>query len=154
MTNRVRLLKAQADLIDAIDVRYDVSLLSADIIKVSLPLQPSTWKQLTVDAAELMLTNGRLPEFLAELEKKQIERTLEMLGFANGEKIGSGMMAIPIKGYIRAGSDIRVKLINEKSKAKSSSSTDRVFSFAVVTKNSYRATAKTAEELLDALGKA
>jgi hypothetical protein len=151
VNNKVRLLKAQADLIDAIDVRYDVSLINAQLIKISLPLQPSTWKQLAVEAAEALMSDGRLPEFLAELEEKQIRLVLERLGFVNGQSIGSGVMAVPLKGYVRAGSNIRVRIITEKSMVKGSD--DRVFSYAVVTKNDYRETAKTAEELLDALGK-
>ena len=152
MVDKVRLLKAQTDLIDAIDERYDVSLVNADLIKISLPLHPSAWKQLTVNAAEMILaTEGRLPEFLKELEEKQIRLALLMLGFATGQVIGTGMMAIPVKGFVRAGSETRVRLITEKSKV--AGSVDRVFSYAVVTKDGFRETAKTAEELLDALGK-
>lgn len=153
MNTKVRLLKAQADLIDAIDERYDVSLMNTETLKVSLPLQPSTYKQLSIDGAEMLLASGRLSEFLVDLEERQIRLALEMLGFAYGQALGTGMMATPIKGYSRAGSDVRVRLITEKSKLKNS--TDRVFSYAVITKpgTEFRETAKTAEELLDSLGR-
>lgn len=130
-TSKVRLLQAQSDLIEAIDIRYDVSTVNIDTIKVSLPLQPSSWKQLTVDAVEELFANSGVDDFIKDLEQKQIKRLLELLGFVNNPMIGSGEMAIKAKGYRRTGSDVVVKLIKAPGTAKGP--VERVFSFAVVT---------------------
>lgn len=84
-------------------------------------------------------------------------RTLELLGFVNGLKIGTGEMALKTNGYGKHGSDIVVKLLSWPSKTAipPGQLPDRVFNMAVVTKKGtqLRVEVRTAEQLLDALAK-
>lgn len=164
--SRVELLQAQQELIEAIDSRYEVELISEETLVIMLPDLPKVMTTaITVPKAKTLLSEPvTLDAVLQNLEQRQVITVLEQLKFAAGRSIGTGEMALKNKSnvFTKPGSDITVTLITATVPNTGSPSIRR-FNSAIVQKpladngsahRFFRKPAKTATELIDALAKA